>query len=60
MLLLSARASREIVKVIDTNTEALKDLKNEVSGMREALKRIEDLIPAQSKEKHNDDIQGDA
>ena len=59
MLLLSARASHEIMNAIDANTktlkseigdvkEALKDLKKEVSGMKETLKHTEDKIDGQT------------
>ena len=41
MLLLSARASREIVNAIDANT---KTLKSEIGDVKEALKRIEGKI----------------
>ena len=52
MLLLSARASREIVNAIDANTKTLKsevgdvkgvlkDLKGEIGSVKKALKRIE-------------------
>ena len=51
MLLLTAKAAREIVeavdantKAIDANTEALKDLKSEVGGMKEVLKRLEGRV----------------
>ena len=48
MLLLSARASHEIVeaidattKAIDANTAALKRIENDVGDVKKALKRIE-------------------
>ena len=55
MLLLSARASREIVNAIDANTKTLKrevgDVKGvlkriegKIDGRTEALKRLEDKI----------------
>ena len=42
MLLLSARASREIVEAIDANTKALKRIEKDVGDVKKALKRIED------------------
>ena len=58
MLLLTARASSEIVNTVGANTEvlkrlegevgdvkeALKDLKDEVGDVKEALKRVEDKV----------------
>ena len=41
MLLLTAKAAREIVEAIDANTETLKRLEGEVGDVKEALKRIE-------------------
>lgn len=49
MLLLSARATREMVeainattKAIDANTKALKRIESDVGDVKEILKRIED------------------
>ena len=41
MLLLTAKAVREIVEAIEANTETLK---SEVGDVKEALKRLEDKI----------------
>ena len=40
MLLLTAKATREIVEAVDANTEALKRLKSEVGGMKDVLTEI--------------------
>ncbi len=59
MLLLSARASREIVNAVDTNTktfkseigdvkEALKSIENKIDGQTTALKSIENKIDGQT------------
>ena len=45
MLLLSARASREIVNAIDANTETLK---SEIGDVKDVLKRIESKMDSQT------------
>ena len=44
MLLLSARASREIVNAVGANTEVLKRLEGEVGDVKEALKDLKDEV----------------
>ena len=44
MLLLTAKAAREIVEAIETNTEALKRLEGEVGDVKEALKDLKDEV----------------
>ena len=63
MLLLTAKAAREIVeainattKAIGANTEAWKRLGDKTDGKTEALKRVEDLIPTRGKERHNEHV----
>ena len=68
MLLLSARASREIVKAIeasaesnaksmDANTEALKRIEGKIDGIMEALKRLEDKTDGQTEDlEHTEDL----
>ncbi len=67
MLLLTAKAAREIVeaieasaepfaKAMEANTEALKRLEDKIDGQTAALKRVEDLIPTRGKERHDEDV----
>ena len=70
MLLLTAKAAREIVEAIEANTKAWKRLEGEVGdvkkalkriegkadGKTEALKRVEDLISTRGKERHNEHV----
>ena len=44
MLLLTAKAAREIVEAIDANTETLKRLEGEVGDVKEALKDLKDEV----------------
>ena len=44
MLLLSARASREIVNAVGVNTAVLKRLEGEVGDVKEALKDLKDEV----------------
>ena len=41
MLILTAKAAREIVEAIEANTEALKRLEKEIDGQTAALERID-------------------
>ena len=50
MLLLSARASREIAEAIDANTKALKRIEKDVGDVKKALKRIEDKVDGKTVE----------
>ena len=44
MLLLTAKAAREIVEAIEANTEAWKRLGDKTDGKTKALKRLEDKM----------------
>ena len=56
MLLLTAKATREIVEAIEANTEALKRIEGKIDSQAAALKRVEDLIPTRGKERHDEDV----
>ena len=56
MLLLTAKAAREIVEAFKANTEAWKRLEDKMDGKTAALKRVEDLIPTRGKERHDEDV----
>ena len=44
MLLLTAKAAREIVEAFKANTEAWKRLEGKIDGQTETLKRLEDKM----------------